>query len=105
MSINQRIGFIFKSLKKLEPKSYVALSSATKSSILCNQFLNKKIFATSSLRYTTQIDFKFDVSRFNDIHVRADHILKYNQETDSNRSKFESSLKGLQPKFKGITFC
>ena len=39
-------------------------------------------------------NFNFNLNKFNDIHIKQDHIIKFDQETKSNSSLFESSLKG-----------
>jgi hypothetical protein len=96
MIANRRIGFLLKNLQKLEPASHV-LSLANKEArpVSYNEFVNRNFFATSS-HLNSQTNFKFDVSRFNDIHVRVDHIKKFNEDINSNLSQFESILKGNQ---------
>jgi hypothetical protein len=53
-----------------------------------------KLFSTSTQRFSPA-ELKFDVSRFNDIHVRANNISQYNQDINSNMAEFESALKGI----------
>jgi len=38
-------------------------------------------------------NFNYNLNKFNDIHIKQDHIIKFDQETNSNSLLFESSLK------------
>lgn len=39
-------------------------------------------------------NFNFDINKFNDVHIKPDHIIKFDEETKSCSTQFESSLKG-----------
>ena len=71
-------------------------------SLLTADFLinqNRNFHSTSTITTTnnsnkkSHTEFDFDVSKFNDIHIRSNNIIKFVQQADFTPAIFESSLK------------
>lgn len=55
----------------------------------------RHLFAQSFLKSTSRsLSFAFDVNKFNDVHIKQDHVKKFNAEANSNLTAFESTLRG-----------
>ena len=60
----------------------------------CTLSVKKLCFSTSQI-YFSRPKFDFDTNKFNDVHIRVNHIQKFNKETQSDLTLFQSALKGL----------
>lgn len=73
--------------------------SAIKYFNLCKNFqsfpffqFNRRLISSAS---NPSIKFKFEVSKFNDIHIKSDNVTKFVQETKSDLDTFDSCLKRI----------
>ena len=68
--------------------------SLSTAGFLFNQ--NRSLFSTTTNKNSNNkslTEFDFDVSKFNDIHIRSNNIIKFVQQADFTPAFFESSLK------------
>lgn len=54
-----------------------------------------RFFLTNHLPIRLSSSFSFKLNRFNDVHIKADDIVKFSNETNHNLDTFESTLKGI----------
>ena len=65
---------------------------------LKNANVNKNILATNFRCLSTNsnrnnVQFDFELSKFNDVHIKLKNMIKFNNEIGSNQEMFESTLK------------
>ena len=52
-----------------------------------------RLSAVINKNVISNLSFTYEINKFNDIHIKSNSILKFNEESNSNSDTFESILK------------